>query len=316
MFPLAHDPGTPTAMIPLPPLLLALLGACATGQDWVCSDHGDCGVGQACVEGACQDVECLDSSQCAYGRFCETDLSYTCVSGCQSDDDCLASQVCQEGECYTEPCRNADMDCWIGEFCDTGSGECYTDESITWCMNCTDHASLCGQEGICYSFGDDEQWFCGWFCQQQSDCPSGFTCTQMDEISVCMTDCSFLVDAGWLPPDPTRNSSGGHYGGFDEASGCACESAGSLPGPGVLYRLTLPVLVVVLALFSRLPGRRQRGHPIQSLTMARSFNGSKGFSTCGLDTRSRNSRARGVKAPPVMNTMRSACPGARSRSFS
>lgn len=121
-------------------LWFLVLTGCTLGNkddvsDAECVNSVDCPDGKLCRDGECQVVECLSSSDCDLEYFCADNGQ--CEDGCASDDDCLAGDSCDvsEQECEAYECRNTELDCDIGEFCDEVSGSCY-DDAFDHCESC------------------------------------------------------------------------------------------------------------------------------------------------------------------------------------
>jgi len=115
-----------------------------------CANTSECGDGQLCLSEVCTDVGCTVSEDCAFQQYC--DESFACVDGCGDSSDCIAGQECDvaSNTCVDYGCRDSNLDCGYGEFCDTTTGECYPDER-RHCGSC-DVASTgnqCGQGSQC-----------------------------------------------------------------------------------------------------------------------------------------------------------------------
>ena len=136
-----------------------------------CGSNADCEEGQACNdENACVDASCLSSADCGINQFCAP--GFMCEEGCGEDGDCIAGQVCnlESQECEQYGCRDTYLDCDLGEYCDTSTGECYlSDEGHCAPCDASDYGS-CGEQGICTAFSDGVE------CWEDGDCPSGQTC--------------------------------------------------------------------------------------------------------------------------------------------
>ena len=215
-------------------VLLLLLTACDGGEaagGGECVDNGECEQGYACIDETCQPADCLDSSGCSIGYYCNTD-TYACESGCGTDDDCYAGEECnvEANECEASDCRNATLDCSVGQLCDTTTGACYDDPAFDHCAQTCDFLSLntgCGIGSTCYPvIGDtcsldadcEQGWSCGNFAAyglgkvchvdycygqcsalDETSCPAGFQCVAIDpSTSICLADCSYYVEQGYL----------------------------------------------------------------------------------------------------------------------
>jgi len=188
-------------------LALALVLSCVGNRSRSgdsCYDSADCtttdGSLEACVNGFCEQVECLSSSDCDLGSVCDVEsLDYECETGCITDTDCEAGSTCQEGQCQDYGCRSTLLDCEFGEVCDEGTGECVQADGA-YCASCSlgDNVwddggtgstcddvilsnSTCGGAGsFCvnwYNMGGVP--FCYVACEEQSDCPGGYLCQLM-----------------------------------------------------------------------------------------------------------------------------------------
>ena len=106
---------------------------------------------------------------------------FQCVPGCSQDTDCIAGDVCEEGVCATQGCRDTELDCAVGEYCDTQTQSCYAD-SFDHCGVCdfnTWQGTISGGECVVYSY--DENAYCNWddWSQTGSGCSSTETCLPM-----------------------------------------------------------------------------------------------------------------------------------------
>lgn len=173
---------------------LSCVGRTSGGE---CIDAGDCDPGEdgafvACVDGSCEEVECLASVDCPIGSYCDTGDDFDCVEGCEDSDDCVAGQWCNDGSCETYGCRSTALDCEFGLVCNTDTGAC-EEPSLPHCLGCDpiEHDIDAGLPGVC-----DDQWFghpdcggdgsfclnypegsrCAGRCEDNWDCPAGFTC--------------------------------------------------------------------------------------------------------------------------------------------
>lgn len=176
-------------------LLLALLLACATEPE--CSASLPCGFTETCVDGACVAQACATSAQCPMEQHCQDGA---CTAGCATDQDCYPDESCDgaTGICSAAECQDSHVDCAFQEFCDTQAGECYRAEGY-WCQACDVDADCGGGDNICLSWGDNGQ-YCAVACDSQDDCPSGYSCTPIDDSagnvqgSWCITWCWLYED--------------------------------------------------------------------------------------------------------------------------
>jgi len=172
-----------------------------------CFDNGDCndeaGSGEevdieACIDGECDDVDCLSSADCIVGQYCDVDgEAYRCREGCQGDGDCFAGQSCSDdGQCETYGCRSTILDCDFNEICNQDSGECEEADTLQ-CTGCDQAGNyrddrgtadvcddligghqLCGGDGnVCA--GPQGESTCWMGCTEaggSDECPAGFSC--------------------------------------------------------------------------------------------------------------------------------------------
>lgn len=82
-----------------------------------CEKDADCGAGQRCVNGKCQqcasDVHCKANERCVEGQ---------CLRRCSRDDECGPGRVCVDGACRTVACQR-DAQCGPGRVCRSGKCE-------------------------------------------------------------------------------------------------------------------------------------------------------------------------------------------------
>ena len=125
-----------------------------------CSEVEECGGGYICVNNQCLTPECSSSSDCQLEEFCN-DL-FQCASGCTENSDCFTGDVCIDKQCTHQSCRNADLDCEIGEDCNSNSGACYKD-SFEHCDLCTFSEWQSGiDNGECIADRVNESSSCNW----------------------------------------------------------------------------------------------------------------------------------------------------------
>ena len=214
---------------------LVFVSCVGRNQTSECYDASHCSseVGElvACISAECETVECLSSSDCALGQVCDLDGGYDCVDGCNSDTDCPAGFSCGEkGTCEEYGCRSTLLDCDFGEICNLDTGVCETDNR-PHCTSCDPFGNewntgdifddcddflvgnaACGGAGaVCNDWDFDgnpatSEPGCYVPCQEQADCPMGFTCWLLDqpygnglavcdenntyELGFCVSDCT------------------------------------------------------------------------------------------------------------------------------
>ncbi|MFT7522027.1 MAG: hypothetical protein ACI9MC_004179 [Kiritimatiellia bacterium] len=178
-------------------------GALKEGE---CYDNGNCDEGMACIEGQCETVDCLDSTVCRVGEYCDLD-NYVCRAGCNDDHDCIAGESCDTAlnTCETYGCRDTDLDCSIGEACNQVTGQCDRDPRAH-CSTCTYDVWTgqddCPTSATCLSFEGEEDGFCFFDCRlggPDDQCPRGFECADYGAGAACVAYCPLLRDNGWYP---------------------------------------------------------------------------------------------------------------------
>ena len=183
---------------------LLLLAGCDRPSAAECLDNTMCEPGFVCYEQACRAAECTDSTQCGIQQYCDP-RSFRCSDGC----------------------RTTELDCPVGEFCDTVTGDCFASDDPL-CSKTCDVGSLsnsCPAGTACEvtTIGDtcrrDADCESGWFCDLFTDnvmychqdfcltscrpadddpCPAGFTCVQGSVGNVCYGDCGWYKENGYL----------------------------------------------------------------------------------------------------------------------
>jgi hypothetical protein len=176
-------------------LLLGALGC--QNEPAECSEDIPCeGFGETCVKGACVAKSCSNSNQCGIEEYCD---GGACAQGCAEDTDCYPDSVCntESNACKKRGCRDSNLDCGFGEYCDTSSGTCY-DASGYYCRECQDDADCGGNGNICLGFGAYGS-YCGVTCESTLDCPSAYECLPVSDASgniftnQCVTYCWMYI---------------------------------------------------------------------------------------------------------------------------
>lgn len=100
-----------------------------------CGNSAECAEGQLCLKNECRNVDCLTSTDCDIEQYCSE--QYSCERGCETDEDCFAGDECNTAAqtCESYGCRETQLDCEIGEFCNVPTGECYADDA-PHCRTC------------------------------------------------------------------------------------------------------------------------------------------------------------------------------------
>ena len=189
-------------------LCLSMLMGCRN-EESECSGEATCGFGEVCVEGRCVGQSCATSAQCDIESFCQDGK---CLSGCQNDQDCLPGDSCnlETQVCETAACTDSQIDCDFQQFCNAFSGEC-TDASGLYCRECEVNADCGGNGNVCMHWGLQRD-FCGVSCEVETDCPSGYTCTDWMDTETntvtrqCATYCWLYIDDN-RPESPVESAS-------------------------------------------------------------------------------------------------------------
>ena len=170
-----------------------LFGPGCKAPTLACADHADCPDHQGCLAGVCLDATCRTSDDCAFGETC---FELACEPGCRTDVDCGAGRTCEpDGTCADARCEVTTLDCPTGTRC-ISDGTCSRQDDV--CQPCGD-TGLCPDPGDrCIAFTETEA-YCVQRCRDTSDCPAAFSCMPLEGgISVCVGDCGWLRDEGWL----------------------------------------------------------------------------------------------------------------------
>ena len=157
--------------------------------------------------GVCVTQSCATSAQCEMENYCNKG---SCVSGCESDQDCYPGDVCdpETQSCASGFCTDTHIDCDFKEFCNAVTGECVEGSGI-YCKECEVNADCGGNGNVCMHWGLERD-FCGVTCEQDDDCPSGFTCTDWNDTETgtitrqCATYCWLYIDGRPIPQGNTN----------------------------------------------------------------------------------------------------------------
>jgi hypothetical protein len=131
----------------------------------------------------------------------------------------MAGESCDmnTNTCEEYGCRDTQLDCPIGEYCDTGSGDCY-DDPYGSCDSCSYDQNL--DDILALYFGETlqnrhcVQWDLGattfyWLAlcninEGENACPRGFVCVEdiYDDpdtlVDACIGDCDYYRQKGYL----------------------------------------------------------------------------------------------------------------------
>lgn len=183
-------------------MVLLLAAGCTGGGVYAtCIYHSDCAPFEGCLDGSCQAVGCLSTSECPFGNICDQ-AQHTCVTGCEIDSDCNAGEACDGGSCVAVACDDALEDCGLGESCDLATGECEVPEG-DWCAPCDSTATdACGDDAYCHywEWQTPDDAYCLPTCDPGvlEPCPVGFICAEMVPGEFyCLANCSDLVAGGY-----------------------------------------------------------------------------------------------------------------------
>ena len=189
-----------------------------------CSNSADCQEGFLCLEAGenikeCQEAECITSLDCSFQEYCDT--SYSCLDGCLADSDCYSGERCNTTlqQCESAGCTDTEIDCRVGEYCNAPTGTCIND-NFAHCAYCTSadydndnfdyfYYGNVTDGGFCLPGdswgGNPSLYYNTKVCSSEADCPRGLVCF-LDpfgqgsySFGLCITDCPFMVDNGYLP---------------------------------------------------------------------------------------------------------------------
>jgi len=178
-------------------LAVALAGTLLAGCASECEENLHCAVEEVCTSGSCEPRGCAASTDCPMETFC-SDETGICEAGCQSDRDCYPYHRCNDdGICANAGCRSTELDCALGEFCDTLTGECF-EATGAYCRPC-EHEDDCGAGNMCLNIGYT-QTYCGVDCALGQECPRGYECGRVQDAGgnilgyQCITACWLLEE--------------------------------------------------------------------------------------------------------------------------
>ncbi len=182
-------------------MVCTIMLGCQT-EEPECTETISCAFGETCQAGVCVTQSCATSAQCEMESYCDNG---NCVDGCQSDKDCYPGDVCDpdSNTCASGFCTDTHIDCDFKEFCNSVTGDC-TEASGIYCRECEVNNDCGGNGNVCMHWGLQRD-FCGVSCEQDADCPSGFTCTDWNDtetgqiVRQCATYCWLYVDDRPIP---------------------------------------------------------------------------------------------------------------------
>lgn len=200
-------------------LICAVLSLVACRSEDSCESENDCieqddsgyDLVWQCVENRCTELPCESSVDCAMGTHCKAlppsaeglESLHYCAEGCERDGDCAAGSFCREGVCEAKQCRNGHLDCELAEICE--GGVC-VHAGPPFCQDCNPNFNdidlgdpldpcdqtfvghpTCGPGNFCWNLPHGPS--CGVSCEDNSDCPGGFSCGQaLYSAPSCPTD--------------------------------------------------------------------------------------------------------------------------------
>jgi hypothetical protein len=144
-----------------------------------CETPADCPTGFVCTDsGSCQVISCNSSLDCPIESWCAAETGQ-CQAGCLNDRDCLPTQACDQDSlsCYVPGCRSTALDCDIGEFCNTVSGQCVQAGGF-YCSECETSFDCGSENNWCIRMGTS-QTYCGVDCSAGQECPRGYFCSRV-----------------------------------------------------------------------------------------------------------------------------------------
>jgi len=122
--------------------IVALVLYFVLSGDDSCTSDSNCGDGEICVSGTCQEG-CRSDSDCTAGLICNQNKCITKPTTCNSNSDCTSDQKCIRnslgGICVTK--CTSDSNCPSSTFCNTDLGFCVP--------NCSNNDCLCAPDHVC-----------------------------------------------------------------------------------------------------------------------------------------------------------------------
>jgi hypothetical protein len=196
---------------------------CAPG----CRVHGDCPLGQPCLDGQCDATPgaCADQTFCAYGQLCD-EGTRRCVDhaeramlcqACNPGGGCGADSCIIDTTIAPTPCDD-DSDCPRGE---CRAATCLSDAD---CFGGTCEGNFLFVPGTC-SNSTCQGGFCGSReCSEDNPCPRGYDCNELGVV----TEQRCTVGSGTAECGEGRGCS--PSGENQEVGFCSCASDGDCPG--------------------------------------------------------------------------------------
>ncbi len=191
-------------------LLLAsvLVSGCRTEQQ-TCLSAENCPADAVCIDGLCQKRACFTSTDCAIEYFCDQAIGQ-CATGCLLDSDCPYGSGCNMGQCAQKACLSTELDCDVGEYCDTTTGTCFA-SAAPHCAPCVDSSDCGGGSNLCRYVGGTGP-YCLLSCDVQHPCPAGYSCSGFtvygDVVAYyCYSVCGYINSADTYP-DQNRSVTG------------------------------------------------------------------------------------------------------------
>lgn len=104
---------------------------CVAGTCQQCRTESDCGDGQTCNAGRCeQKAECSTDDGCPGNQVCR---SGRCKTECTGTSDCGTGQKCMDNRCVDQSACRSDTDCGTGQGCQGGLCVVNVSRSLSAC---------------------------------------------------------------------------------------------------------------------------------------------------------------------------------------